>query len=507
MKTDFHKKYEDLITGTISCYDRLLISGTLPRWGYADAMTAYMVQERIPFISYTYFAESINQQIRQRMEFISAADGMSIQNIKKPRTFNKEKEVQKILLKRGMAEGIVKIFSVMEGCDGYEYRWDAVTKRGKMISRSSKCIHYYIYFIDKYLGLGFMRIPTWLPCRVEVYCNGHNLLATKLKKAGIGFTMHDNAFTGIDDYEKAQELSNDIRAKDFHTWLDVFAQRYIPFLEESQQSYKWTINQAEYATDIIFKQPEDLKMIYEELILRSIHTVKPENIATFFSRALAAHFSGEVTTRYNKQIHGTRVKHNLGANSVKMYDKAPGVLRIETTINKVSEFKIFREVVTRKGERKKQFAAMPKSIYSLYDLSKECFSVNSRYLDFLASFDDNSIGKRDISKVTMPVYNDNRSYRGFNFFDPFDEEVLIALSSGEFNIHGLRNKHLRQKLSKPISAATVSRILKRLFKHGLIKKVANTFKYYVTKFGRKVIACALSTKQFHIIPAMALKTI
>ena len=40
-----------------------------------------------------------------------------------------------------------------------------------------KCLHYYFYFIKEELGLCYVRVATWLPCRLQVYCNGHNWLA------------------------------------------------------------------------------------------------------------------------------------------------------------------------------------------------------------------------------------------------------------------------------------------------------------------------------------------
>ena len=503
MQTEFHKKYTDAISGTISCFDRMIISGSLIRWNCPFSMTAFMIQERIHFTSFPQYAKQISQKIKDHIEGISSTEGIPVYYIRKPRSFNKEKAVEDYISENGRREGIVKIFSSMEVCDGYDYRWDYQSQKGSIISKTSKCIHYYIYFIDKYLGLCFMRIPTWIPCRVEVYFNGHNLLAGKFRKNHIEYKTHDNVFTYISDYQKGQEISDDLRAKDLHNWLDVFALRYIPFLKETQQSFNWTIAQAEYSTDIIFKKPEDLRLLYQELILRAIHTVKPDNIATFFNRALAAHFSGEVTTKYNNKIQGTRVKHSIGANSVKMYDKAPGILRIETTINKVTDFKVFREVKDRNGHITKKFAAMKKSIYSLYPLSKESLAVNSRYLDFLASFDDNSAGKKDLNKVTATLRDEKRSYRGFNFFDSNDEEVLLVLNSGEFVINGLRNKHLRAKLCRKLSAASVSRILMRLYIHGLIKKVRNTYKYYITKFGRRVIQAALATREFSLVPILA----
>jgi hypothetical protein len=124
---------------------------------------------------------------------------------------------------------------------------------------------------------------------------------------------------------------------------------------------------------------------------------------------------------------------------------------------------------------------MKKSIYSLYELCKCCLAANSRYLDFIASFEDNSSGIKNLDTVSQKITDHDRSYRGFNFFEPVDAQILLALESGEFNINGFRNKSLRKKLSDSLSASAVSRILKRLLLHGIIKKVKNTYKYYLTK--------------------------
>jgi hypothetical protein len=315
--------------------------------------------------------------------------------------------------------------------------------------------------------------------------------------------MQDNAFTKISDYQKAQSLSDNLRAEDLHQWLDKIVSQYIPFLEQTSQNYRWTLTQTEYSTDIIFKNQEDLRLLYEEIILKSIHSVKPENVATFFSRQLAASYAQEVGTKYNKQIQGTRIKHFMGANSIKMYDKASKVLRVETTVNDITEFKIFRDVLTRTGQTVKKFASMKKSIYSLHDLTKQCQYSNARYLDFIASFEDNSEGKKNLSKISRKESDNNRSYKEFNFFNENDAQILIALTSGEFNINGFRNKHLRNILKNKFNSAQMSRIIKRLHVFGLIKKVKNTFKYYLTKFGKKVIAAGLIVKEFNIIPSLA----
>src|SRR3954453_13946584 len=63
-----------------------------------------------------------------------------------------------------------------------------------------QCLHYYFYFMDEQLGLCYVRVPTWLPCRLQIYFNGHNWLAGQLRKQGIEYRLIDNAFVEIADW-------------------------------------------------------------------------------------------------------------------------------------------------------------------------------------------------------------------------------------------------------------------------------------------------------------------
>jgi hypothetical protein len=54
-----------------------------------------------------------------------------------------------------------------------------------------------------------------------------------------------------------------------------------------------------------------------------------------------------------------------------------------------------------------------------------------------------------------------------------------------------------------MTPSALSRQLARLRSIGLIKKVAKTYRYYLTRLGRCAIAAACSITRFSIIPAMA----
>src|SRR3954452_20110180 len=66
----------------------------------------------------------------------------------------------------------------------------------------------------------------------------------------------------------------------------------------------------------------------------------------------------------------------------------------------------------------------------------------------------------------------------------------------------MQNKTLRRHLPE-LNSGQVSRLLKRLRTHGLIKKIGRTYKYYATAFGKQAVATALKLRELVIIPQLA----
>ena len=124
--------------------------------------------------------------------------------------------------------------------------------------------------------------------------------------------MLDNAFDYISDFEKAQEICDNIDVKEIHKHIDVLSQKYCPVISRFNQVYHWSIMQAEYAADIVFKKQEDLQAIYSELTTAAIHTVKPDNIATFLGHKVDPRYEGEIGNNYHVRIEGSRIKHSMG---------------------------------------------------------------------------------------------------------------------------------------------------------------------------------------------------
>lgn len=263
------------------------------------------------------------------------------------------------LLSDPVDEGLICVIKTLESCRtakvvGYE---------GKHFLKSSqtKCLHYYLYYLDREFGFMFVKIQTWFPFNIQVYINGRELMKHVFDANGISYECYDNSFTDISDVAKAQKLADKFDSKKLCRRLDVFARSVSPFLDTVQktfgQGYFWCVDQCEFATDIMFKERSFLEDIYPSLVGHAFYDFSCTDVFTFMGRKPDPRFQGEAVSDYKKRPIGCRVKFKLKSNSVKIYDKC-SVLRIETTLKKLRQHGLIKKVphsrryhVTSKGRR------------------------------------------------------------------------------------------------------------------------------------------------------------
>ena len=496
------EQYAKELDGVLSCYDRIVLTGSLQPFCYAQGMTHYLYQHGIRIFDYAKFAEPLRERVCENAEVLAEASGVKIEFVRK-KDFRKENHIQKILKERGEQPGLVHILGAMETCTSYRPWHDKTTGKTYLKPDSSKCMTYYFYFMDEQLGLCYLRVPTWCPFHLQFYFNGHNWLANQLQERGIAYKMVDNAFVHIADYALANKIAKEFDVKTLHLRLDEFARRYCPVVTQLSLHYHWSIMQTEYATDLVFKDRETLQAFYPPLLETLTHAVKPADIATFLGRKLNGNYQGELGNRFNKRWLGTRLKHQMGPLSIKLYDKFRFILRIETTVNNVSFFQHYRKVQHRNGSTTTCWAPMKKTIHSLPALQEVLSAANGRYLKFISAIATPEVGIAKLHKLAETKLENQHRHKGFNLFSEEDTCLFRSLLQGEFCISGFTNKQLRSQYLPDKSASQVTRLLKRLRVHGVIKKVGNRYKYYLTDFGRETAALALMLREIVVIPQLA----
>ena len=262
----------------------------------------------------------------------------------------------------------------------------------------------------------------------------------KLKHKGVAFDLLDNAFAHIGDYALANELAAQLNVEQLHTWLDDLVQQYCPVVPLLNQRYHWSIWQAEYATDLVFRSPTTLQAFYPLLLETLISAVKPADIATFLGRKLHGNYQGEMGNRFNKRWLGSRIKHQMGPVSIKLYDKFNQILRIETTVNNVAFFQQYRQVQHRDGSTTTKWAPMKKTIYSLPPLREVLQEANQRYLKFISAIATPEVGVEKLYRLAETQVENDHRFKGFNLLSEEDATLFRTLLRGEFTISGLTAK-------------------------------------------------------------------
>ena len=142
-------------------------------------------------------------------------------------------------------------------------------------------------------------------------------------------------------------------------------------------------------------------------------------VMSFLGRKLHGKFEGEIVSDLSslvcRRTGGSRIKHRVKENWLKMYDKSGLVLRVETVINNPEEFRV-RKKVSRKGKRHTEWVAMRKGVAYLFRYREVSLQANGRYLDALAVVDDPTNAKRDLDRVTTP--KKDAAGRGCSGFNP-----------------------------------------------------------------------------------------
>ena len=508
----FIQQFEDKIKGRIDCLDRIVFKGYLPI-GFPKAMYGLLNQNDTLIKDFGKFVDKHTERVVQHAKDCSQKLDRPYLEVKYGQ--RKEELARQIAEKDQITEGLVTVFWAME--TGRSFKVVPGEGKPQLINarRKQRCL--YFYFIDRKLGMIHVRLETHFPMTVQICANGHNILARKMDENNIEYRQVDNAFHHIDpaQLKRVQRFADRIAKMDWPKILEKYARLVNPLLRDilKGKTHYWVTDQSEYATDLIFDSPETLGTLYKQLVNYATLRFSAEDVLTFLGRKLTGNFQGEVQNDYKKRQPGARVKHRMKNNWIKMYDKHSSILRVETVINRPSEFKVRREV-TRKGERVMAWAPMRKGVGNLWRYVEVSRRANDRYLEALsmAVSQETNDEKRSLEKLSQSIKVKERSYRGFNPLSKDDSELFLAVFRGEHCLNGFTNRSIRAALypeeqGERRIANRVGRLLKRLHVHGLLAKIPRTRRWRISESGTRLISSMLDINERYTTGGIKSKTL
>ncbi len=510
---EFTRKYAHLIAGTLSGFDRLVFRGTLRKISYPFGMLGYLWANQVKLTAFGSHVDEISRRVKEAALQCVVKAGRPVQYLQSSKD-DKEEMARAIARKDGITEGPVCALTCVEPCWGFDVHRNRETQSLDLVQRSRKCLYVYQYWEHPVLGWLHARIQTWFPFSIQIGMNGRTWLARQMGKVGIDYEKQDNCFPWVADWEGAQQLLDEQLKTHWSDLLHGIAERLNPIHGEVfarfPVQYYWSTYQSEWATDIVFGKSQDLRRLYPLLLHQAITTFRSSDVLRFLGKKVPAsghingHVEAEVTSDLKRRQEGVRIKHRYNRNSVKLYDKAytaaGSVLRAELTLQDPEDFKVYRRP---EGDPEAPLAwlRMRKGIADLHRRADVSQKANDRYLDAFTSVDDSTSLRELVGRIEKPVrWNGNR-VRPLHLFEDQDRSLLEAISCGEFFINGFRNKDLQARLypTAPRSeqerrrrSSTISRKLRLLRAHHLIRKVTGSHRYHLTSRGQQTATAILA---------------
>jgi hypothetical protein len=505
---NFVSRFESKVTGVLSGFDRLVFRGWLLELIRDKGMYFFLEAASVRLLDFKKFVLDTTERLKTASLAEARKLNRPVVYLQSPK-IDKEQLAKRLLVEHPVEQGLICVLAALEPCMTFEYHRSQDHHERGLRLHTSKCLHIYKYFLHPRFGFMNARIQTWFPFNIQICMNGREWLARQLRRRGRDdFKREDNCFTWLGAPRLAQRLLDQQLDTHWPHALDAIARSLNPLhrqiFEPRPMNYYWTAYQTEWATDVMFTDPRTLADIYPALLHHAIHHFKSPDVVRFLAhKAPHGNFAGEIVTSFKDRPEGVRVKHWVRGNSIKMYDKAGSVLRIETTLAQTTDFKVFRPPHDD-PDGKLRWRPLRKGVADLHRRAQLSQQSNNAYLDALAVVDDTIPCSQLFDSVARHVVDARRRVRALRLADRDDIALLEAVARGEFATAGFRNRDVRQLLhpaaktasrkeQRRLSAKT-SRRLRLLRAHGLIRKLPKTLRYRLTARGQLLTAALFATR-------------
>ncbi len=185
-----------------------------------------------------------------------------------------------------------------------------------------------------------------------------------------------------------------------------------------------------------------------------------------------------------------------------MYDKQESVLRLETLLIDVSDYRAYR---AKEGDEdgEKDWRRLRKGTADLHRRAEVSQQSNERYAESLATVTATTTLGELTKTLGQPTRWHGRRVRALNPLAADDVALLEVVMRGENLLHGFRNRDVRKRLygdadvdakKQRRQTTAVTRKLQMLRAHGLIAKISRTQRYEITAPGQEQIAAWLAAR-------------
>jgi hypothetical protein len=250
---------------------------------------------------------------------------------------------------------------------------------GNIAKKTTYVNHYSFHIMDRAWGHVTIKMSGHPPFPAQVILNGHEHVAAVAKAAGIGFTKEGNCFTEIADPQGLARVADALSQDAAIGRLGQVCDRWIYSaclcfgLDSAEQArsgfrYAYSIYQAEYSRNLLFRSGGQMEDLFDRILDRTRSRLDIPALRTLFgpkNRPHSNRASGPPAQEIviEKPQYGlTWFRIRFGLLQLKAYTKGEHVLRFEATVHNTRELRCrrslenFPEIITRLAGMTERFA-------------------------------------------------------------------------------------------------------------------------------------------------------
>jgi hypothetical protein len=261
--------------------------------------------------------------------------------------------------------GFVGVFAILVGRASAPVYNVQKSKSGKIVNIERKqqyVNHYHFHIQDPDWGHIIIRMSGHPPFGAQIILNGHEYVASKAKKAGVTFQKEDNCFTQVNQPTHLAQIADTLSSTDivgqleqvFNRWIYSTCLCFALDLEEQERTnfhYDYSIYQAEYSRNLLFRSGEQMEQLVQALIDHTRSWLDVKQVKTIFGAARRPFRHAESRTQPCFEIVVEKPAYDLiifkihfGKLTVKLYTKGERVLRGEAIVHNARALHVGRSL-------------------------------------------------------------------------------------------------------------------------------------------------------------------
>jgi hypothetical protein len=508
VEDELTRRYGDLLEGHYDCVDRVVLNAYLP---ICQSPGGFRVWWRSwhggsdAELDNTHLMR-LAARFARRLRAFAQAKGIPV--IDCERGERKHLIAEEYLANHEVGRGVFLILAARAVAP----QWKVTRSKSGVLVNLEKgqafVNHYSFHVMDPDWGHVVIKISGHPPFGAQIILNGHNYVAVRAAKAGLGFTKEGNCFTTVDDPARLARVADTLSRPAAIGRLRQVCDRWIYSSvlcfalssDEQQRSgarYSYSVYQAEYSRNLLFRNGAVMEQVFDRVVDRTRARLDVPKLKTLFGAKRRPHRDRKRPATLTAAVETpaydlTWFRVTFGRLGLKAYTKGERVLRIEATTHNAAELDCGR-VLERLPDIIGRLAAMAERFCTTLDCASVGF-ISDGLLDELPR--PGQLGAVRVGGVSLDSHRTRAALAGVTALAPAPKGFTVA----EFTaaVHAITGQ-----ADADYSVRQAAYDLRKLRAKGLVDKPGRSRRYHVEPKALRTITAITTLRDQVLAPFVA----